>query len=218
MSRSMTMRGWKASSTRPSALRKSPARTRSWISASPMTDSSWIFEHREFVQQYCDVTGGAARAMRDLVAAAGAVGHDDGAAILTDRRQQALFGHLHRNVIMIGVIAEAASHAATGSLDQFRRRARDQPQHLQDRRHRPEGLLMTMAMQQNRRRRRLEHRRKAPSFSLARQEFLQQQGLGRYGPGHLAKAHRQSLIAQGQQTRRLQSHDSDTGLRQRQHV
>src|SRR5471030_796432 len=163
MSLSMTMRGWKASSTRPSASRKSPARTRSWTSASPMTDSFWIFEHREFVQQHGNVTGGAARAMRDLVAATGAVGHDDGAAILTHRRQQAQFGHLHRNVIMIGVIAEATSHAATGCLYQFRRRARNQPQHLQDRRHRAKGLLMTMTVQQDGRRRGFQCRCKAPS-------------------------------------------------------
>ena len=51
---------------------------------------------------------------------------------------------------MLGVITEAAGHAAAGSFDQFRLRARNQPQHIQDRRDGAEGLLVAMAMQQDR--------------------------------------------------------------------
>ena len=115
--------------------------------------------------------------MRNLMTATGAIGHDDGIGIFAYRRQQAQFRHLHGDVVVIGVIAKAAGHAAAGAFDQFGLCARDQPQHLQDRRHRAEGLLVAMAMEQDGRGRRLEGQGKAPGLGLARQEFFQQQRL-----------------------------------------
>ena len=50
---------------------------------------------------------------------------------------------------MLGIIAEAAGHAAAGGFDQFRLGARDQPQHIQDGGNGAKGLLVAMAVQQD---------------------------------------------------------------------
>ena len=131
----------------------------------------------KLVQQDGNMTRLAACAMGYLMAATGAIGHDNGGGILAHRGKQAQLRHLHRHIIMAGVIAETAGHAASGGLDQFRLGIRDQFQHLQDRRHRPECLLMTMAVQQDGRRRRLERQGETAGFRLTRQKFFQQQSL-----------------------------------------
>ena len=56
-------------------------------------------------------------------------------------------------------IAEAAGHAAAAALDQFGLDARDQPEDVQDRRHRAEGLLVAVAVQQHALVQRLQSRR-----------------------------------------------------------
>ena len=91
----------------------------------------------------------AARTMGDLMAATGAVGHDNSGGIVAHRGKQAQLRHLHRDMVMTGIIAKTPGHAAAGGLDQFRLGIGDEFQHLQDRRYRPERLLMTMAMQQH---------------------------------------------------------------------
>ncbi len=57
------------------------------------------------------VQGGALRAVGYLVPAAGAVGHDQRVGPGAHGRQQAQFGHLHRHVMVRGLIAKSAGHA-----------------------------------------------------------------------------------------------------------
>ena len=51
---------------------------------------------------------------------------------------------------MRGLVTEVARHAAAGSLDQLRLRAGDEPQHIEDWLHRAKGLLMAVAVHQQR--------------------------------------------------------------------
>ena len=92
----------------------------------------------------------ALRAIPNLVAAAGAVGDDDGVWVGAHGRQQREFGHLHRHLKMAGLVAKAAGHAATARLDQLRLGAGNQLEHLHQGRNRCKGFLMAMAVDQNR--------------------------------------------------------------------
>ena len=65
-----------------------------------------------------DVHRLALRAVLDLVAAAGAVGDDQRVGRgLAHRGQQVRFAHLHRHLVVLGLVAEAARHAAAGRFD-----------------------------------------------------------------------------------------------------
>lgn len=67
---------------------------------------------------------------------------------------------------------------------------------------------MAMTVQKNRRASREEVECEASGLGLAGDEFLEQQCLCGNRPGLLAQIHRQRLVAQGQQARRLQPHDA----------
>ena len=58
------------------------------------------------------------------------------------------FGHLHRDIVVLGVETERTGHAAAARLNRLHLQIRNQPQHPLHRTHDAEGLLMTMAVQQ----------------------------------------------------------------------
>ena len=81
----------------------------------------------------------------NLRPARGARRGDDGIGIFANRRQQAVFGDLHAQFVML--IAEAARHATAAGIHLLHVRARDRPQQAQRIRRAPERLLMTMPVQ-----------------------------------------------------------------------
>ena len=56
--------------------------------------------------------------------------------VLAHGRQQAQLGHLHRHVVVAGLVAEAARHAAAAAFDQLGLHAGNQLEDFDDRRHR----------------------------------------------------------------------------------
>ena len=91
----------------------------------------------------------ALRTVTNLVAAAGAVGHHNRIGLLAHGRQQAELGHLHRHLVVAGLIAKAASHAAAARLDQLRLGAGNQLEQDHDGTDRAKRLLVAMAVQQD---------------------------------------------------------------------
>ena len=63
-------------------------------------------------------------------------------------RQDAEFADLQRHVVMLGLVAERAGHAAAGRVEGLDLELRDQPQRLGRRADRAERLLVAMAVQQ----------------------------------------------------------------------
>ncbi len=167
-------------------------------------------------QQLRRVQRAAAGAIGDLVAAARAVGDNDRIGRRAHRRQQARLGHLHRDLVVRGFIAEAAGHAAARAFDQRRLRAGNQAQHLEDRLDRAECFLVAMRMHEQPLGHGPQWRREAARLRLARDELFEQQRLPRDRFGLLTEAHHERLVAQRQQARRLEADDRHAGLGERQ--
>src|SRR5215475_15546126 len=71
-----------------------------------------------FGQNLGDVYRLSVAAVGDLVAAGGAVGNDQRiGGSLAHRRQQRQLGHGERGLVVLGLVAEAAGHAAAARLD-----------------------------------------------------------------------------------------------------
>ena len=155
-------------------------------------------------------------AVGDLVPAAGAVGHHDRARRGAHRRQQADLGHLHRDGVVARFVAEAAGHAAARALDELGPGAGDEAQHIEDDVDRPERLLVAMAVDQNGLVDGREAEVEAAGLRFAGHELLEQQRLLRDRDRLVAEMHRQRLVAQRQQARRLEPDDGDAGLGERQ--
>ena len=158
--------------------------------------------------------GLALRTIRNLMPAAGAVGHDDGIRLRAHGRQQAQLGHLHRHRVVAGLVAEAARHAAAGAFDHLRFGTRDQAQHVQDHVCRAKGFLVAMAVHQHRRVHGFEAGLEAAGLGFARDELLEQQRVLRHEFGLVAQTQHQSLVAQRQQAGRLQPDDGHAGFGQ----
>ena len=125
-------------------------------------------------------------------------------------RQQRQLGHLHRDVVVLGLVAEAAGHAAAARLDRLDLRARARASApSRTARHRAERLLVAVAVQQRfLLRQRLQRRARAgpPSFSRARNSSNRQRvsaSSAAASPGQ----HRQEFVAQREQARRLEPDD-----------
>src|SRR5690349_13099120 len=70
------------------------------------------------LQHLSDVDRMAVRAVRDLMAAGGAVGDDEGVGTgLAYGGKQRKLGHRHRSVVVLGFVAEAARHATAARVD-----------------------------------------------------------------------------------------------------
>ena len=89
------------------------------------------------------------RAVPDLMAATGAVSHDDGVGMLAHGGQQTQLGHLHRHVVVRCLIAETTGHAAAAGLDQLRLCTRNQFEHIDDRADRAKRFLVAMAVKKD---------------------------------------------------------------------
>ena len=90
-----------------------------------------------------------AGAVGNLVAATGAIRNDERAfAGGAHGRQQRGFGHRHRDFVMLGLVAEAARHAAAGALDRFGLEPRHQRERGQQRRRAVEALAVAMGVDQ----------------------------------------------------------------------
>ncbi len=151
----------------------------------------------------------------DLVPAARTAGDDDRIRAGADGWQQAGFRHLHRQRVVLALIAETARHAAAGTLDEHRVRPGQQPHRLEQSADRAEGLLVTMGMDQQRAVHAPQAQRAASGTHLARDELLEQQGLRRDPLRGRAEPERQCLVAQRQQAGRLEAHDGDACARKR---
>src|SRR3954463_15494514 len=88
---------------------------------------------------------------------------------LSDRRQQANLGHLHRRRVVLGLVSEASRHAAATRLNMLYLRSRNHFQHRIDRRHGVEGLLMAMPMDKDG----LIERRELQPAGLLKHEVLE---------------------------------------------
>src|SRR5690606_25639634 len=128
-----------------------------------------------------DVLGPTLRAVGDLVAATRAVGnHQVVGPRGAHRRQQCRFAHLHRHVVVLGLVAERAGHAAATRLDRLDLQRRNQPEHRADRRDSVERLLVAMPVNQRARlRQRTQRQLQAPRGVLAREKLLEQHRLRR---------------------------------------
>ena len=157
------------------------------------------------------MNGFSLHAVGDLVAATRAVGHHNGAGLLAQRRQQAEFGHLHRDRVVPGFVAEAAGHATARGFDQLRPGLGNEPQHIHHRRDGVEGLLVAMAVQQDGRARGPEIQGGETRAHITRQQLLEQQRLPADDFGSFAQAHHQRLVAQRQQARGFQPDDGAAG-------
>ncbi len=100
---------------------------------------------------------------------------------------------------MIRLIAKAASHAAARTLDQLGLGVRNHLQDIEDRAHRAKGLLVAMAVQQDRLAGWFQGELQAPGVMLARDELLKHERLLGDNDGLLAQVHRQRLVAQREQ-------------------
>src|SRR5215210_552664 len=94
--------------------------------------------------------GWASCSILDLMPATRPIGHDNRIRPrLAYGRQQADLGHAHGNVVVLGLVAERASHSAAARTNRFHRKPRHQMQRLFDRRHHIESFLMAMSMQEH---------------------------------------------------------------------
>src|SRR5476651_700907 len=136
-------------------------------------------------------------AVGDLVTAGRAVSHDQCAFVgLAHRRQQRELGHGDRRLIMLGLVAEAARHAAATRLDWTDGEVGYEGQCLLYRAHGAERLLVAMAMQQRGLlRQRLELELEPPRLLLAREKLLEQERIVRCLARRRAQAQREEFIA-----------------------
>ena len=85
----------------------------------------------------------------DLLPTAGAIGNDRSVWVdVTQRGQEVEFRHLHRKVVMLGLVAERPGHAAAAGRHRFDVQARYQAKCFFDAADRPECLLMAVSVDQ----------------------------------------------------------------------
>src|SRR5581483_7138474 len=90
----------------------------------------------------------AAGAVADLLTAADAVGDDERIARGTHGGQHTELAHFHRYVVVLGVEAERAGHAAAAGFDRPDVELWNQAQGLLHRAHEAECFLMAMTVQE----------------------------------------------------------------------
>src|SRR3954471_4641664 len=88
---------------------------------------------------------------------------------VSDRSQQAHFGHLHRGRVVLGLVSETSRHAAAAGLNMLYLGARNHFQHRIDPQHGVEDLLMAMPMNKDR----LTERRELQPAGVLNQELLE---------------------------------------------
>ena len=119
----------------------------------------------------------AAASVRDLAPAAGAVCDQERVlARRAHRGEQIQLRHLHRQRVVLGLVAEGAGHAAAAGLDDLRLKPgnpiQDSRRGIED----AEGLLVAVAVDESRvRAPRLQIESGTHPFLIADEEFLQQQ-------------------------------------------
>ena len=133
--------------------------------------------HRQHARDINRVTPGA---VVNLMPARGAVGDDDGVVgRLAYGGQQRQLAHGARHLDRIGVVAEGAGHAAAARLDFLDLKAGNEFQRRLDRRHRIEGFLMAMAVQEGALLDRREMESELSGRGFACQKFFEQQRVAR---------------------------------------
>ena len=85
----------------------------------------------------------------NLMPATGSICHDQSLCLLPNGWQQAQFSHLHRNLMVRGFIAKAASHAAATRLNQLGLSPWQQANDMAHGRHHAKGFLMAVPVQQD---------------------------------------------------------------------
>src|SRR5579883_1380972 len=189
-----------------SRWRSTPTATRCPRASSPSfsrsSDAHRAIEHARGMERF------PRRAMRDLVAAARAGGDEDRVGRgLAHLGQHAEFADLHRDFVMLGLVAEGSCHAAAGALEALDLEPGHEAKRGDARADEVERLLMAMAVQHGLAGERLELGREAAGCRLGGDEFLEEQRvLGErlcLGAGQ----HGRQLVAQRQEARGLKAHD-----------
>ena len=179
----------------------------------PAPAAGRIEAHR---QRARDVERVAPAAVLDLMAARGAVGQHQRIGLgLAHRRQQRELRHLERHIDRVGAIAEGAGHAAAARLHGLDRELRDEPEHRFRRAHGPERFLVAMAVQERALGHRLERQVERARRRFARQEFLEQQRVGRQRARVVAPDQRGQLVAETENAARLEPDDRHAAREQR---
>ena len=168
---------------------------------------------QQSLEQARDVDRLALRAVGDLVAAAGAVGDDDRVGLLAHGRQQARFGHLHRDVVVARPRSRScrpcrstssrsapAWRRGSGAARRGSARPRRTPSGGSGR---APGSARRPACRSSAKRPALASRAMNSSNSSACLATIS---------ARVAEAHHQRLVAQRQQARRLEADDGDAGL------
>src|SRR5437773_1855406 len=124
--------------------------------------------------------------------------------------QKAQLGHLHRDRVVLGLVAEAACHAAAARFDRLDPQLRDQLQHPHHRGHGVERFLMAMAVQQRLFRQRREASREMARVELAGDEFLEQKRMA--CEDFAARKHGAEFVAEAEQARGLEPDDRRAAL------
>src|SRR6266705_4243972 len=148
------------------------------------------------------------------MAAARAVGDDEGAGVrranLGQKRQLA---HLQRDLVMRGLVAEAARQSTAGGLDRLDSQPRHESERLLDGRHRYESLLVAMTVDKGLLLgERLQLERKAARRALRREKLLEQERPFRERIGLPPRKQSFELVAQREQARRLEADDGNAAL------
>jgi len=88
------------------------------------------------------------RTILNLMPATRPIRHNNRITIrLPHRGQQIHLRHPHRNVIMVGLVAEGPRHPAAARFNGLDFQVRDQPEHGLHRPHGAEGLLVAVAVE-----------------------------------------------------------------------
>ena len=163
-----------------------------------------------------DMQRRASCAVRDLMFAAHPVGDDERPfAGCANGREQVEFGHPHRDVVVLGLVAEHPRHPATRRLDHRRVQTGDRAERAHHGRHRAERFLMAVPVHDGAPLERPQRRRPPAGIELAVDELFEQKRVRRHGARRGGGDERQKLVAQREQARRLQADDRDSALRVR---
>src|SRR5262249_336233 len=117
----------------------------------------------------------ATAAVADLVTAAESIGDDPRRRCSSSNRgQQRHFRHAHRDIVVLGFVAEGTRHSAAARFDDSPRKSWYPAHPLLHPRDSSECLLMTVTVQQDfGRRGRTKCERQSPCFPFTHEKFLE---------------------------------------------
>lgn len=165
------------------------------------------------------MAGAALQAIMNLVSAGETVGQNARLGTGTQGWEQGVFGHPQADICMFALDAETACHSAATGVDQLEFQVRNRFQYLAHRFHRAGGLLVTVAVYQQRlieRSDRREGQVKPSAGDFAGQKFLEQQGMLSELYRFITESEKSVVITDCQQAGRFKSDNAAAGPHMRQ--